>query len=358
MNPALAETTSTGAAGKAATAFFESVREACRAAESRAGSTIRRYIIGGYAVEIRFAGDALLPHLAPALEHLAAPGRSGKADLTVCAWESESTNTPMPPRPWGSGDCIARGDIRGFGSERIDLALSADVGAVSLLDAEENLGLFWIRAAGHIPTYERGAPLRSILHWWMRRRGRLLIHAGAVGREGKGVLLVGRGGSGKSTAALTCMLNGWRYLSDDYCLLAAEGGPRAYSLYNTAKLTAGHLKHFPALQPAVSNPAELGGEKALIFTHRNMPERVISETPIDMILLPRVSGDTETRLRPASPTAALRALAPSSLFQIPGTGRLEFQTLAEFVQRVPCFHLALGTELDKIPDVLWKAFGQ
>ncbi|MFN2299322.1 MAG: serine kinase [Anaerolineales bacterium] len=358
MKPSKPDTEPNGAAGQAATAFFESVREACRAAESRAGLAIRRFVIGGYAVEIRFAGDALLPHLAPALEHLAAPAHSGKPDLTICAWESESTNTPMPPRPWGSDDCIARGDIRGFGNERIDLALSADVGAVSLLDAEENLGIFWIRAAGHIPTYERGAPLRSILHWWMRRRGRLLIHAGAIGREGKGALLVGRGGSGKSTAALTCMLNGWRYLSDDYCLLAAEGEPRAYSLYNTAKLTADHLKNFPALQPAVSNPGELGGEKALLFIHDHMPDRAISDTRVNMVLLPRVSGDPETRIRPASPTAALRALAPSSLFQIPGTGRFEFQALADFVKRIPCFHLALGTDMDKIPDVLWKAFPQ
>jgi hypothetical protein len=358
MKPAKPETESDGAAGQAATAFFESVHKAYRTAERQTRPVNRRYAIGGHAVEIRFAGDALVPFLTPALEHLAAPADYGKPDLTICAWESESTNTPMPPRPWGSGDCIARGDIRGFGNERIDLALSADVGAVSLLDARENLGLFWIRAAGHVPAYEQGAPLRSILHWWMRRHGRLLVHAGAICREGKGALLVGRGGSGKSTAALTCMLQGWRYLSDDYCLLAAEGEPRAYSLYNTAKLTPGHLENFPALQPAVSNPGELAGEKAQLFIHGHMPDRMISEIPVDMILLPRVGGDAETRLRPASPTAALRALAPSSLFQIPGTGRFEFQTLAGFVKRVPCFHLALGTDLDKIPDVLWKAFTQ
>jgi hypothetical protein len=357
MNAAKHDADKNNAALEAATVFFERVKEAFQAAEKSAGGAVNRdYAIGGYAIRIKFAGDALAHLLTPALEHLAVSGDHDRADLTICAWDSESTNIAMPRRPWGSEDCIARGDIRGFKNERIDLALSADVGAVSLLDAQENLGVFWIRSAASVPTYERGAPFRSILHWWMRRHGRLLIHAGAVGSRDKGVLLVGKAGSGKSTSALVSMLKGWSYLSDDYCLLATEGTPRVYSLYNSAKLTAAHLENFPALQSAVSNPAELAGEKALLFIQNHMPDRMISDFPVNMILLPRVSGLPETRLLPASPTVALRALAPSSLFQLPGTGRSEFLALADLVKRVPSFHLELGTNLDKIPDAIWEAF--
>jgi hypothetical protein len=359
MNAATHDPDQNDAALEAATVFFERAREAFLSAEKNAGGAVtRHYAIGGYAVQIKFAGDALAPLLTPALEHLVASADRDRVDLTICAWDSESTAVPMPRRPWGSEDCIARGDIRGFKNERIDLALSADVGAVSLLDAQENLGVFWIRSAASVPTYERGAPFRSILHWWMRRHGRLLIHAGAVGCRDKGVLLVGKAGSGKSTSALVSMLKGWSYLSDDYCLLAAERAPRVYSLYNSAKLTAAHLENFPALQSAVSNPAELADEKALLYIQNHMPDRMISDFPVNLILLPRVSGLPETRLLPASPTDALRALAPSSLFQLPGTGRFEFLALADFVKRVPCFHLELGTNLDKIPDAIWEAFPQ
>ena len=188
----------------------------------------------------------------------------------------------------------------------------------------------------------------------MRRHGRLLIHAGAVGCRDKGVLLVGKGGSGKSTSALASMLKGWSYLSDDYCLLATEGLPRVFSLYNSAKLTADHLRNFPALGAAVSNPAELADEKALIYIQTLMPDRMISEIPVHMILLPRVTGLPETRLRPASPSEALRALAPSSLFQLPGTGQSEFLVLGDFVKSVPCYHLELGTNLDAIPETIRK----
>ncbi len=359
MNAPARGTENNSAAGEAAAGFFKNVRDAFFAAEKNAGGPlIRRYTVGGYAVWIRFAGGALAPLLTPALEHLAAPGNPELADLTIGVWDSESTNTPMPRRPWGAADIIARGDILGYKNERIDLALSADTGAMSLLDARENLGVFWIRSAASVPTYERGAPLRSILHWWMRRHGRLLIHAGAVGCGGKGVLLVGKGGSGKSTSALVSMLKGWNYLSDDYCLLAAEGTPRVYSLYNSAKLTADHLRNFPALGAGVSNPAELADEKALIYVQNHMPDRMISELPVHMILLPRVTGLPETRLRPASPSDALRALAPSSLFQLPGTGRDEFLVLGNFVKRMPCYHLELGTNLDAIPETILEALAR
>ncbi|MBN2083949.1 MAG: hypothetical protein JW748_01905 [Anaerolineales bacterium] len=106
----------------------------------------------------------------------------------------------------------------------------------------------------------------------------------------------------------------------------------------------------------MSNPAELAKEKALLYIHDHMPDRMVAEVPVRVILLPRVTGLPETRLRPASPTVALRALAPSSLFQLPGTGRSEFLVLADFVKRVPSFHLELGTDLDKIPDTIFEAF--
>lgn len=108
----------------------------------------------------------------------------------------------------------------------------------------------------------------------------------------------------------------------------------------------------------MSNPAELADEKALIYIQNHMPDRMISEIPVNMILLPRVTGLPETHLRPASPSDALRALAPSSLFQLPGTGRFEFLVLGDFVKRVPCCHLELGTNLDAIPETILEAIAR
>src|SRR4051812_11787740 len=41
------------------------------------------------------------------------------------------------------------------------------------------------------------------------------LHAACVGREGRGVLLMGESGAGKSTVALLCLLAGFEFLSED-----------------------------------------------------------------------------------------------------------------------------------------------
>ncbi|HWP47776.1 MAG TPA: hypothetical protein VNM22_11490 [Candidatus Limnocylindrales bacterium] len=336
-------------------AFFEGVYDAYQRAEQTVGGAIDRYYtIGGYIVRLRFAGSALVPFITPALEHLAVSSDIGEADLTICLWDSASTGTSMPPRPWGLDGCIARGDVRGFSDTRIHVALSADVGAVSTLDITENLGVYWIRDACHVPTYERGAPLRAILHWWMRQHGRLLVHAGAVGHLKDGVLLAGSGGSGKSTTALAALVGGWRYVGDDYCLLVPNGVPYVYSLYNSAKLNAVHLENFPTLLSAISNPEELASEKALLYLYQYQPSSLIAGLPVRVILLTRVTGRPETTLTLATPIAALRAFAPSSLFLFPGTGQFEFLALADLVRQIPCYHLELGTELERISETMMK----
>lgn len=339
--------------------FFENARAAFLHAERASGSTVERhYYLSGFSLHLRFAGPALASRLAPALDHLLMADNGQPPDLTICLWDSASTATRMPQRPWQVDDLIARGDVRGFRNETILTALTADVGALSILNLAENVGLFWIRDAADLPTYERGAPLRAILHWWMRQHNRFLVHAAAVGMRQKGVLIVGRGGSGKSTTALTCLTNGWDYASDDYCLVSATETPRAESLYNTAKLDADHLRNLPQLLPAISNREELGNEKALLYLHQYKPNSLSAGFDLKAVLLPRVTGKPDTALQPATPAAGLRDLAPSSLFQLPSTGQEEFFALSRLVRTVPCYQLDLGTRLEQIPRVIQEVLNR
>ena len=94
-------------------------------------------------------------------------------------------------------------------------------------------------------------------------------HAAAVGQMGSGALLVGKGGSGKSTSALGSLASGWRYIGDDYCLLALNGIPQIHSLCTSAKLNAYHLENFPTLLSAISNSKELTSETAILYLHQH-----------------------------------------------------------------------------------------
>jgi len=257
----------------------------------------------------------------------------------------------MIPRPWEDGDFLARGVIQGYNTERIYTAFQHGSAAVSVLDKERNLAVFWAPDP-RLPYWEEGSPLRTILYWWLLSQELQLVHAAAVGNSTGGVLIGGKGGSGKSTTALACLESNLSYVGDDYTLLGLDPGPVVHSLYNSAKLNNDHAQRFPALLPKIANTDRLTEEKALLFVNEHYPSKVATRLPIRAILLPRVTGLVETRLKRVSVAMALASLAPSTIFQLPRAGNEAFKFLAAFARRVPCFSFKVGTDLSAIPPVI------
>lgn len=56
-----------------------------------------------------------------------------------------------------------------------------------------------------------------------RAQGLVPLHAGCVGRDGDGVLLLGATGSGKTTLTLHCLLHGLEFLAEDSVLVRPAG---------------------------------------------------------------------------------------------------------------------------------------
>jgi hypothetical protein len=326
--------------------YFESVYELFESSQQQTGAVERDFIIGGRRIRLNFAGTALLP-LTRALEHLAADN-DATPDLTICLWDSESTGQAMVQRPWQEDDFLARGVIQGYNTERIYTAFQHGSGAVNVLDVERNLAVFWAPDS-RLPYWEYGSPLRSILHWWLLSRGLQLVHAAAVGNANGGVLIGGKGGSGKSTTALTCLDSNLSYVGDDYTLLALDSGPVVHSLYNSAKLNSDHVQRFPTLLPKIANPERLAEEKALLFVNEHYPSKVANQLPVRAMLVPRVTGLPETRWKRASVAMTLAALAPSTIFQLPRAGNEAFKFLAAFARQLPCYSLEVGTNFSTSP---------
>jgi hypothetical protein len=223
---------------------------------------------------------------------------------------------------------------------------------LSAMDMKENVAVYWIRDARTTPYYEKGYPLTKILNWWTENRDLQCVHAAAIGSPQGGVLLAGRSGSGKSTTSLLCLNSELSYVSDDTSLVAWNPQPYVFSLYNTAKLMS--LGLLPHLTACVANRQRENGEKALMFLHDHFPQKLIRGFPLKAILLLQVSGEPRSVVRRASPVAALKALAPSTIYQLAGSGQPELTKMSRLVRQVPSYHLALGTDLRQIPDVILK----
>lgn len=193
------------------------------------------------------------------------------------------------------------------------------------------------------PPWEPGAPLRAFLHWAYADRGLRLTHAGTLGRNGRGVLFAGSGGSGKSGTVLAGLVNGLRSVGDDYVLLqAGGGGVRALPVFSTLKQDPAGFERLSLGSRVGARPLNWQG-KHQFGIRELVADGVADALDIAAVLLPRIGAGT-TRIEPASPREALLALAPSALYQMPGERESGFRFFSGIVGMLPSFHLHLGPD--------------
>jgi hypothetical protein len=339
------------------------VRQNFRRAAASASSCPERFFrIGGRSLRLRFAGDALVAPLTRAIAHLEIE-RTDSPDFAIDLWDSASTSTELSPLLAGLIEMAERApfdvlssryELRPLQNDRVSSTYDLGSGVLSVFDAIGNRAFYWVRDAEELPYYERGAPLRTLFNWWLSQRDLHCAHAAAVGTDDGALLLTGRGGSGKSTTALACLNAGMQYASDDYCVIGRHPTPEVYSLYNTGKLRDEvDLARQPNFGPWIANRERSGDEKLLMFLYEHAPDRLLLSAPLRAIVIPRVAaGATESELHEISPALALRALAPTSMFQLPGSAAQAMLMMAGLVKALPCYRLDAGSDIAAIPGLL------
>lgn len=111
-------------------------------------------------------------------------------------------------------------------------------GLLKYFNAVSNRGLFFAEDLAKLPSWEWFSPLKEFVHLFALEQGAWLAHAASLSAEGSsGLLLVGPGGSGKSTTCAHLIEAGYQTCGDDYVLLRSEDeGVFAHAIYRTIKL--------------------------------------------------------------------------------------------------------------------------
>jgi hypothetical protein len=221
-----------------------------------------------------------------------------------------------------------------------------------MLDREARRGFYWVRSVAQLPYWERGAPLRPLLHEWLTGSGHIPVHGAAVGYADGGVLLAGAGGSGKSNAALTCLNSDLLYASDDFCVLSDKPEWQVHSLYCSGKMLPPDIRRHPHLEPHVSNHDRPDDEKFLFFLHEPFHERLIRSMPLKAVVMPRVAGRGASALTPDNKAAAQRAVAMSTIALSPAGRGAAFARLANLVRLLPCYALTIGEDFQNVPHLI------
>ena len=261
----------------------------------------------------------------------------------IWAWDEQSTGVAFPSPPWGGHTPYTRrGDIPWFRDPRYFSAYNWAAQVVCLYDRAERLGIYWTGDAGALPGWEQTAPMRTLLHWHGLTHQLQMTHAAVI----DGLLLAGKGGSGKSTTALACLEAGMPFLSDDYCFVQLEPQPTAFGILANARIFPSSLQWLPQLS---GSDFQNSDDKIAL----NLESRRVREMPIRAILLPRLAElDEGPVLESATFAEAVKAVVLPTMAQLPGAGPETYAILSGLCQKLPIYRLRLNRPASEIPTLL------
>ncbi|MEQ8716460.1 MAG: hypothetical protein RIE08_02510 [Acidimicrobiales bacterium] len=286
------------------------------------------------------------------------------ATAVIDVWDVAETGAsrpagPMPGSSWTAGSRSARS----HGSETVPTVLAdyrTDTDTVFAFDVAGSQGFVCTGDAAAMPRYERSAPLLPVLHWLLARHGVQVVHGGAVVHKGRAALVVGPGGAGKSTTCLSAIGSELGCLADDYCALEpVDGGWVVHGISAIAKVEPQGLRLLPALGGLV-DPVDLAGrteahdEKLLVHLRRGarpLPRRA----QLAAVVVPDLAGAARRSvpsLERIPPAVAFRALAPSTLSQLPGAGAGAAKVIARALADTPAFRLEPTSDPTRLPEVI------
>jgi len=295
-------------------------------------------------VTLRVAGGGFEAHLTRALRHAAdAPGAVQAPALRVFAVDARAAGG-RPPPAWPFPYANARHLERLHVSEDrcVYLRLDEDTRTWHVFDRARRRAAIWTEDASRLPDWEQSFPLRTLLNWLLAPSPATLAHAAVVCEGGRGLLLAGAGGSGKSTTTVACLEIGLETCGDDFVAVTGGDAPRAHALFDTIKLDERSLAYFPHLAAHAVAAGSGPGSKARIHLSELSPMRLCAGCSLTAIVVPRVAPGEPTRIAPLPKTAALRALVPSTVFLTRGAEIETTAKLGDLVRRLPTHELCIG----------------
>lgn len=188
----------------------------------------------------------------------------------------------------------------------------------------------------------------------LRRRGLYTIHATALEKHGRGVLIPGNSGRGKTTSFISLLRSGYRYLSDDHPLLR-DAGTHVDLLPFPIKInvTEQTVKFFPELRTAPAQVLQPRFPKRAFHAEDVYPNSIGDCCRPTLVLFPHVIDAPHSHLEILSKSRALEMLLPQALLVYDSeVAKREFQVLVKLVQQVDCYRLHFGRDILELPQLI------
>lgn len=212
------------------------------------------------------------------------------------------------------------------------------------LDASRRIGVQLAPNRAGLPKWDAAAPLRRHLHWLMEQRGGRLAHAATLGLRGRGLLIPGKGGSGKSSTTLAGLAAGLSTAGDDYVAITGGAPPVARLLYRIVKQDRDGLGRIPALATRFSGRAANWQAKIEFNPEEIFPAAFAETLSLAAVMLPRIAHAVRPSIAPIAPSTAMLSLMSTNLHQHIGERESGMAFFAGVLRRLPCFRIDLADD--------------
>jgi hypothetical protein len=303
------------------------------------------------AVETLLGGFPRIDAARPAALEIRVQQVSGRDDIT--AHPSRQARLVFPTREDSFESPLPSGWLcRLYRDQERGLVDFLDLGLVAVDYAVGHAEVFLVESE-QMHEDLRVNLIRFTLSELLKIRGLYTIHAAAVEKGGKGFLLPGATGRGKTTCCISLLRSGYRYLSDDHPLLRIQPeGPTILAFPKALDVTEKTIALIPELGERRAR-IKSGSCKQSIEPGDLYASCAASSCRPACILFPLIVDWPKSCLEPLPKSRAIEELLPQTLMALDKpSARRHFEALTCLVEVCECYRLYAGANILDLPDVL------
>ncbi len=211
--------------------------------------------------------------------------------------------------------------------------------------------------------YQQEFLMLSLL-WLLRNHGLYALHANGLMQNNLGILFLGGSGSGKSTAALSLIRQGWGYLSDDVNLIRqSSDGIEALAFQKGFSFDPHLSVHYPELNDHMETHS-LNGQKRFLDINLLYPDGYLNSCFPRVLIFPKIVPQSKSHINQIDKSKALILLIENSggIMLDKAIAVKQIEILKQLVSQADSYQLLAGHDLyeepEKISDVVSTAMSK
>ena len=180
------------------------------------------------------------------------------------------------------------------------------------------------------------------------------LHAAGLAKEGKGLLIAGPSGSGKSSLALSLIQSGWDYLTDDMLIFRhINYGIEAFPLRRYFKVDKSIVAKYPELQYQLNNSLEQFENEAYIYIDEIYGNQLTQRCIPRVIIFPKITHKEKSFIEPIKQSDAFINLFQTNcygMFFDKHIARRRIDVIKELIYQADCYQMSVGLDLYENPE--------